>query len=120
MLKALWNFLRRFGPIGAFFDLRRYLASRGKHELLFMFASMAVCVVVISWFVVGARVERPYQAPTIIYVQSWPADRTDAEIIAQQKIDEAKKKVDDAKLEKLRAARRAEFKRLGDRLKPWL
>ncbi len=110
----------RLNPFRALADLRRFLGSRGKHEVLFLFAALFVCFVVVGGFVLSSRIVKPHQPPTIIYVQSWPATRTDAEIIAQQKIDMAKKKIDDAKLEKLKAERRAEFKRLGDKLKPWL
>jgi hypothetical protein len=119
----LWpmgSFLGRFNPFRALLDLRRYLGSRQKHEILFMFASLMVCIVIVAGFVADSRVERPWQRPTIIYVQSWRADRTDAEIIAQQKIDEAKKKIQDAKEKKFEDEKRAAFKRLNDKLSPWL
>ena len=116
----LWGYLGRFNPFRAFKDLRRFLVTRQKHELWFMLASAACCVIIVTGFIVDSNVEKPYQPPTIIYVKSWRADRTLADIIAQAKIDEAKRKADEAKLKKLQDANRAAFKRLNDRLSPWL
>jgi hypothetical protein len=45
----------------------------------------------------------------IIYVQSWPADRTDEQIKAQQKIDQAKR-------DKEAAQRRRQYQELEKRL----
>lgn len=111
--------LVRFNPLRAFGDLRRFLASRGKHEIVFLFASFFICGLIVAGFVVSSRVEKPYVPPEIIYVQSWRADRTDAEIIAQQKIDLEKKKIQDAKEAEFEAKKRAEFKRASDALKKW-
>ena len=54
--------------------------------------------------------------PNIVYFQQWKLDRTDAEIIAQQKID---KPIRDAEIAAQRAREeklRAGFKRLDDKL----
>ncbi len=111
----MWSF-RRFAPLRAFLDLRRYLASRGKHELIFMFAAFVVSVTLLSAFVVGSTPDKIYRPPTIIYVQSWPASRTDAEIVAQQKIDQAKKVVEDKKKAAEDAEIRRQYKRLSDQM----
>jgi len=111
--------LIRFNPFRAIGDLRRYLASRGKHELIFLFAALIICTLIVGGFAVASKVDKPYKPPEIIYVQSWRADRTDAEIIAQQKIDMAKKKIDDAREAEFEAKKRAEFKRASDALKKW-
>ena len=111
--------LRRYNPFRALFDLRRFLASRGRHEIIFLFAAFFICGLIVAGFVAGSHVEKPYKAPDIIYVQSWRADRTDAEIIAQQKIDMENKKIQDAKEAEFEARKRAEFKRASDQLKRW-
>jgi len=111
--------LARFNPVRAFGDLRRFLASRGRHEIIFLFAAFFICGLIVTGFAVASKVDKPYVPPTIIYVQSWRADRTDAEIIAQQKIDMAKKKIDDAKEAEFEAKKRAEFKRASDALRKW-
>ncbi|MBW8911536.1 MAG: hypothetical protein JF564_06555, partial [Sphingomonas sp.] len=119
-LGPMGNFLGRFNPFRAFLDLRRYLGTRQKYEVLFLFASLMVCIVIVGGFAAGSRVERQWQRPTIIYVQSWRADRTNAEIVAQQKIDGEKKRIQDAKEKKFEDEKKAAFKRLNDKLSPWL
>ena len=111
--------LRRYNPFRALLDLRRFLASRGKHEIIFLFAAFVICTLIVVGFVLGSHVEKIYKPPEIIYVQSWRADRTDAEIVAQQKIDMAQKKIDDEKEAKFEAEKRASFKRASDQLKKW-
>jgi len=111
--------IARFNPLRAFADLRRFLASRGRHEIIFLFAALFISGGIVVGFAVASKVDKPYVAPDIIYVQSWRADRTDAEIIAQQKIDMEKKKIQDAKEAEFEAKKRAEFKRVGDQLRKW-
>lgn len=112
----MWSSLRRFSPLRAFLDLRRFLGTRGKHEVIFLFASLAVCILVLSFFISGSTVTAPYRAPDIIYVQSWPANRTDAEIIAQQKIDLVKERAAKAEKAAEQAEIRARYKRLSDQM----
>jgi hypothetical protein len=114
------GYFRRLNPFRALRDLRMYLHARKPHEIGFLFLSAAICSVVVSVFVIDSHLEKPYIPPTIIYVQSWRADRTDAQIMVQQKIDQAKKEADDAKLKKLQEQRQAEFKRFNDKVLPWL
>lgn len=109
------GYLGRLNPVRALRDLRLYLHARKPHEIGFLFLSAAICSVVVSVFVIDSHLEAPYVPPTIIYVQSWRADRTDAQIMVQQKIDESKKKAEDAKLKKLQDQRQAEMKRFNDR-----
>ncbi len=111
--------LARFNPLRAFADLRRFLASRGRHEIIFLFASLFICGFIVIGFAVASKVEKPYVPPEIIYVQSWRADRTDAEIVAQQKIDMEKQKIQDAKEAEFEAKKRAEFKRVGEQMRKW-
>ena len=107
-----------FAPIRAIRDLRRYLAQRKRYELFGMFAAVVITTLVIAGFVADSRVEVPYQRH-IIYVQSWPADRSDTEIKAQQKIDmteDAKKR---AELDKALKERQQKFKKIDDALNKW-
>jgi hypothetical protein len=119
----LWpmgSFLGRYNPFRALLDLRRYLGTRKKHEIIVMFASLMACILIVAGFAAGSRVEPVWKRPTIIYVESWRADRTDAEIVAQQKVDGEKKKIEDAKEKKFEDEKKAAFKRLNDKLSPWL
>lgn len=112
------RYLARFSPIRAILDLRRYLATRKPYELWFMMAALVLTGAVIAAFVKDSSIAPVYR-PNIIYVQQWRADRTDAEIRAQQKIDQAKKDADEAELRKEQAKTQAEFKRLDDKLKSY-
>lgn len=114
------NIFRRLNPLRPLGDLRRFLQSRGKHEIVFLFAAFAVCYAVLAAFVFGAKVDKPWVRPEITYVQSWPSNRSDADIRAQQKIDTEKKKVEDAAEAKFQAEKRAGYQRLKDRWGPWL
>ncbi|MBB5711208.1 hypothetical protein [Sphingomonas xinjiangensis] len=112
------TFLRFFSPLRAIRDLRRYLATRPAYEIWFLMLAMVLTLVVIWAFVKDSNIPVPYKR-NIIYVESWPADRSDEQIRAQQKIDQAKKHAQQAELEKKRRKRQEEFKRLDDRLEKW-
>jgi hypothetical protein len=107
------SFFARFAPGRAYRDLRVFLAQRQPYELWFLLAAMAVTGGAIALL---ARNDIPveYKPPEIIYVKQWNLDRTEAEILAQQKIDQAAKDKDDAELKRQQAERRAMFKRMGD------
>ena len=112
------QFFARFSPLRAIRDLRLFLSYRQPYELGFLALAMVVTTALIAGFVHDAHVERPYQR-NIIYVESWPLNRSDAEIRAQQKIDapiEAKRK---AEQERKLAERRAAFKRADEKLTKW-
>lgn len=65
---------------------------------------------IVVGFLVDAKTNTAPPRRQLIYVENWRADRSDAEIVAQQKIDQAAK--DAAALERQRAYQRLE-KRLG-------
>lgn len=88
-------------------DLRAFVAARQRHEIFFAFLSIAITSTIVFVFYIDSRVKPP--KPEVQFVQSWPESRTDGEIIAQQKIDQAKKDAQAAK-------RRADFQKLADRL----
>lgn len=110
--------LRYLSPFRAFRDLAFFLKTRKRYELWFMALSLAVTAAIISGFFIDARVEREYK-PNIIYVESWPITRTDEQIRAQQVIDQAKRRIAEAEVEKKRKAQQAEFKKIDDGLKKW-
>ncbi|KTF68214.1 hypothetical protein ACNFJ7_12475 [Sphingomonas sp. HT-1] len=107
------TFLKYISPLRALRDLRGYLASRKRHELWFMLLALVVTFVVIVAFVKDSHIPVPYRK-NIIYVESWPITRTQAEIRAQQKVDEAKRLADEAALAERRKKRQAEFKKYDD------
>lgn len=113
------SFFKRFAPLAATRDLRRYLARRHPYELAFLFLAIVVTMGVVTALVQDSdSIKVPYKR-NIIYVEQWPATRTDAEIRAQQKIDSAEKAKQQAELDRLQKKRQAEFKKVDDALKAY-
>ena len=84
------SYLARFSPFRAIRDLRVFLSYRRPHELAFLALAVIITSLLVAGFVHDSHEERPYR-PEIIYVQQWPATRSEGEITAQQKIDAAKR-----------------------------
>jgi hypothetical protein len=112
------TFLKRFSPFAAYRDPRFLLETPKRHEFVFLVVALALTLLILWAFVKDSHFETPYER-NIIYVEQWPITRTDAQIKAQQKIDQAKKHIQQAELKKKREARQAEFKRLDDKLESW-
>lgn len=113
------SFFSRFAPFGALMDLRRYLARRQPYEVGFLFAAIAITSLVVTLIANDSKsIEVPYKR-NIIYVEQWRADRTTAEIVAQQQIDQVKRDADKAELDRLQKKRQAEFKAVDDKLKEY-
>lgn len=81
-------FPRPSTPAAAWRDLKAFLAGQHRHKLLIALAAIAIPILIVTGFYVDSNIK---PEPRIVYVQSWPADRSDEEIKAQQKIDEAKR-----------------------------
>ena len=112
------GFFSRFSPLRAYRDLRLFLSYRRPYELGFLALAMAITGFFIYAFLHDSSIEPVYKRD-IVYFEQWPADRTDAQIRAQQKIDEPIKR---QRLAEQRAAdeeRRASFKRLDKKLEGW-
>jgi hypothetical protein len=97
---------RPSSPLTAWRDLKAFLGQQERHK--FVFAAIAICVpmVIVTGFYVDSNIKPEAQ---IIYVQSWPASRTDEQIKAQQKIDQAER-------DKAAAERRRQYRELEKRL----
>ena len=106
----------RFSPLAAYRDLRFFLSNRQPHELWFLIAALCVTSFLVYAFAKDSYAEPVYR-PKIIYVEQWPADRTDAQIEAQQKIDAPIKAKAVAEQKAREDAQRESFKRLDDKLK---
>ena len=109
------KFFRHLNIFRAIRDLRVFLAQESPHKLGFALLSVVLFGALLVGFTIDSH-EEPVYHREITYVQQWPANRTDAEIIAQQKIDapiEAKRKADEDARAK---ATQDGFKRMNDRL----
>lgn len=112
------QYLSRFSPVRAYKDLRRFFADRGPVELGFLVLAMAITLTLIWAFARDSDIEATYR-PDIIYVEQYTLDRTDAQIVAQQKIDQVEKRKRVAEIERRAAERQAAFKRLDDKLESY-
>jgi hypothetical protein len=113
------SYLSRFSPARAYRDLRLFFSYRQPHELIFLLLAMLFTGVLIAGFYYDSKMEKPYERPEIMYFESWPEDRTDAQIKAQQAIDKVKQDKQLALLKQKQEERKAEFKRLNDKLESW-
>ncbi|MBB4640953.1 hypothetical protein [Rhizorhapis suberifaciens] len=79
-------FPRPVSPKRAWVDLRDYLAEGRRHKLLLLALALAMTWVIIWGFLLDSKTNTA-PGKQIIYIENWTGDRTDADIIAQQKID---------------------------------
>ena len=111
------NLRQYFSPIRAFRDLRTYVVTRRPHQIGFMALSLVLSYTMIMGTLDVSRMPPPAYHREIIYVQQWRADRTDAEIIAQQKIDGVEQTRQEQELKRLQAERKVQLKKLDNALK---
>ncbi|WP_374944903.1 hypothetical protein [Sphingomonas sp.] len=111
-------FLDRFSPVRAYRDLRFFLSQRQPYELGFLVLAMAITGFFVYAFYSDSSIEPVYKRD-IVYVEQWPADRTDAQIRAQQKIDEPIRQRELAEQKQADDERRASFRRLDKKLEGW-
>ena len=99
---------RPASPRALWADLRAFTSERRPHQWVAMALAVAMPIaIVVTFYLDGQTNISP--GPQLIYVESWPASRTDAEIKAQQKIDQAAR-------DKFKKERQEQFKRLDDKL----
>ena len=102
-------------PSAAFADLRAFLASREKHQWVFALLSVLITGYFITVFLIQSKTKE-YKPPEIIWVTDYAPNRTDAEIKAQQRLDQAKRLAEQAELKKLQEAQRRESAKLQKKL----
>jgi hypothetical protein len=112
------SFLKYLSPIRAMRDLWRFLDGRPRHELYMMVPALLLVVGVIYAFYKDSHFEREYK-PNIIYVKSWPLNRSDEEIAKQAAIDKVELDKRRAALEKKQKERQESFQRVDNSLKAW-
>jgi hypothetical protein len=101
-------FPRPVSPRAAFADLRAFMRHRSREQVIGFALALLVTAIIIIEFIIDAKINTA-PPPTIVYVDQWNANRTDAEIIAQQKKDQAE-------LEALRKERREQFQNIENQL----
>ena len=88
-------------------DMRIFLSGTPRYKLVFATLAVAVTSLIVTGMIIESWWGVEPEGIQIVYAQDFPANRTDAEIVAQQKIDQAI-------VDKQRAERRAQFKKLDD------
>ena len=83
-------FPRPVGPRAALKDLGAFLRQRSREQVIGAILAVLVTTIIVIEFLVDSKINTapPRQ---VVYVEQWNANRTDAEIVEQQKIDQAKK-----------------------------
>ena len=75
-------------PRAALADIRAYWSHRNRDHIIGASLAVLVTIILLILFFVDSKINTAPQR-TVQYVESWPADRSDAEIIAQQKKEKA-------------------------------
>ncbi len=82
---------RPASPRALWADLRAFAGERRPHQWIAAAFAVAMPIAIVIIFTIDGRTNIAPGAQ-IIYVESWRADRTDAEIMAEQKVDSARRK----------------------------
>lgn len=83
-------FPRPVGPRAAWADLRAFLRHREREHWIGAALAVLVTIIIIIEFLVDSKINTA-PPPRMVYVEQWNADRTDAEIVADQKKAQAEK-----------------------------
>lgn len=95
-------------PSVAFADLKAFLRNRDRDRLLGGALALLVTLLIVVIFFLDAKVNTA-PPPQVIYTESWTANRTDEEIMADQRKDQAVR-------EAAQKERQRQFKELQDKL----
>ena len=103
-------------PSAAFADLRAFLATRERYHWVFAALSVVITGYFITIFLIQSWTKE-YKPPEVTWVTSYAANRTEAEIKAQQAIDQAKRIAEAAELKKLQEAQRQQAVKLQEQMR---
>jgi hypothetical protein len=101
-------FPRPSSPLAAFRDLAAFMGQRSREQTIGAALALLVTLIIVIEFFVDAKIGTA-PPPEITYVQAYASNRTDAEIIADQKKEQAAK---DAAIKE----RQRQFDKLGNEL----
>jgi hypothetical protein len=84
-------FPRPVAPSAAFRDLAAFMRQRSREQIIGASLALLATIIIVILFFVDSKINTA-PPPQLVYAESWNADRTDAEIVAQQKKDQAAKR----------------------------
>jgi hypothetical protein len=96
---------RPVGPRAALRDLGAFMRQRSREQVIGGSLAILATIIIVILFLVDSKINTAPPAQ-VVFVESWSANRTDAEIVAQQKKDQAARHA--AQLEKQRQFQRLE------------
>ena len=102
-------FPRPVGLRAAFADLRAFMRQRSREQWIGGALALLVTAIIVIEFLVDSKINTA-PPPQVVYAESWSVNRTDAEIIADQKEHQAAREA--AQREKQRQFQKLE-KQLG-------
>jgi hypothetical protein len=92
------------GPRAALSDLKSFLRQRSREQVIGACLAVLVTVIILIIFIVDSKINTA-APPTVVFVENYGPERTDADIIAdQKKASEERRKAEEA--------RRREFQKL--------
>jgi len=94
---------------GAASDLKVMFTGMDRRRWLFLALAIAITFAIGAGFMVDSDLRKLGPGPQLIYAENWSENRTDAQIKAQQKIDQAKR-------HKAEEERRRQYQRLANQL----
>ena len=83
-------FPRPVGPRAALRDLSAAIRHTSREQRIGAALAVLATAIIVIEFLVDSKINTAPQ-PTIVYVEQWSANRTDAEIVAEQKKDQAER-----------------------------
>ena len=83
-------FPKPVGPRAAFRDLAAFMRQRSREQVIAAALALLVTAIIVFEFIIDAKINTA-PPPRITYVELYPSNRTDAQIIADQKKDQAAK-----------------------------
>lgn len=96
------------GPRAALSDLKAFLSQRSREQVIAAALAVLVTIIIVIIFFVDSKINTA-PPPQIVYIENYGPDRTDADIIADQKKASADRR-------RAEEARRKEFQKLQKEL----
>lgn len=97
-----------YSPRAAFKDLAKFMRGRSREQMIGASLAILSTIIIVIMFFVDSKINTAPK-PQVIYAESWPEDRSDEEIIAEQQEDQAVKEAREAE-------RRRQFQELQNQL----
>ena len=101
-------FPKPVGPRAAIADLRAFMSHRSREQFIGAALAILVTMIIVIEFLVDSKINTA-PPPTVVEVQLYDSNRTDAQIVAQQKVDQTKR---DARLKE----KQRQFQKLENEL----